>query len=325
MGTLSGASISYDAYISKQVGKIYKERVFNQTIIADSKPCHWNSVATWEFIPDAGNYLLNGRAYEGRSTFGIGNTFFSVWPEPPLKQFNSGIPIDEIQCKDNFVLLQKHNGSPACVKPNSVIELIKRNWMTTEEIEGYAIDFDGDVKHLPFADICTDEMKIILLTHSNISLPDEEFVMEDTVLPFGMNEEDFERCALETSFTKSRWNMITMENSEPFPQKCKSGPAPKGGNWFYDEETCSWIEREWYEGDQFEKIIQYCTEPESNTTGETASINKGGEIKLDSKNCTWMHGGFYNQAWVNQTSDPIPLIQNGNVISPEGDVIRPLR
>jgi hypothetical protein len=38
-----------------------------------------------------------------------------------------------------------------------------------------------------------------------------------------------------------------------------------------------------------------------------------------------MHGGFYNQAWVNQTSDPIPLIQNGNVISPEGDVIRPLR
>lgn len=194
-----------------------------------------------------------------------------------------------------------------------------------EEIEGYAIDYDGDVTHLPFADICTDEMKIILLTHSNIALPDEEFVIEDVGLPFGMNQEDFERCAHETSFTKSRWNMRIMENSESFPAKCKSGPAPKEGNWFYDEETCNWIERQWYEGDQLEKIIQYCTDPESNTAGEIASINKGGEIKLDSKNCTWMHGGFYNQAWVNQTADPVPLIQNGNVMSPEGNVIRPVK
>ena len=155
----------------------------------------------------------------------------------PLRQFKSGVPVDEIQCKDNFVLLQKHNGSPACVKPSSVIDLIKRNWMTTEEIDGYAIDYNGDVKHLPFADICTDEMKIILLTHSNISLPDEEFVMEDVGLPIGMNHEDFERCAHETSFTKSKWNMVSMENPEPYPAKCKSGPAPSEDHYF-DEETC---------------------------------------------------------------------------------------
>ena len=130
----------------------------------------------------------------------------------PLKQFKSGVPIDEIKCKENFVLLQKHIGSPACVKPNSVIDLIKRNWMTTEEIDGYAVDYDGDVKHLPFADICANEMKILLLTHSNISLPEDEFVMEDMELPSGMNQEDFERCAHETEFTKSRWNMVTMEN-----------------------------------------------------------------------------------------------------------------
>ena len=194
-----------------------------------------------------------------------------------------------------------------------------------EEIEGYAIDHGGKVKHLLFADVCTDPMKIILLTHSNIASPDEEFVIEDVELPFGTNSENFERCALETSFTKERSNMVTMENPEPFPAKCKSGPAPKGGNWIYDEETCKWIEREWYEGDQFEKIIQYCTDPESNTTGETSSVSKGGEIKLDSKNCTWLHGGFYNQAWVNQTSDPVTLIQNGNVISPEGNVIRQIK
>ncbi|MCV0367637.1 MAG: hypothetical protein K5798_10310 [Nitrosopumilus sp.] len=93
----------------------------------------------------------------------------------------------------------------------------------------------------------------------------------------------------------------------------------------FDSENCKWIERDWYEGEQFEKIIRYCTDPKSNPAGETSSISKGGEIKLDSKNCTWLHGGFYNQVWVNQTADPVPLIQNGNVMSPEGKVIRSVK
>ena len=92
-----------------------------------------------------------------------------------------------------------------------------------EEIDGYAIDYEGDVKHLPFADICIDEMKIILLTHSNIASPDEEFVMEDVELPIRINQEDFERCAHETSFTKSRWNMITAENRESEQFKTHQG------------------------------------------------------------------------------------------------------
>jgi hypothetical protein len=133
MGTLSGASLSYDAYISKQVGKTYKERVFNQTITTDSKPCEWISVATWEFTPDAGSYLLNGRVYEGRSNFGINNTFFSVWPESPLKQINLGKTIDEIKCKENLVLIQKFDGSPACVMYQTGEELVKRGWATCDD------------------------------------------------------------------------------------------------------------------------------------------------------------------------------------------------
>ena len=133
MGTLSGASISYDAYISKQVGNIYKERVFNQTITADSKPCQWLSVATWEFTPDAGNYLLNGRVYEAKSSFGINNTFFSVWPESPLKQINSGKTIDEIKCKENLVLIQKYDGSPACVTEPTKQKLVERGWVNSND------------------------------------------------------------------------------------------------------------------------------------------------------------------------------------------------
>lgn len=109
---------------------------------------------------------------------------------------------------------------------------------------------------------------------------------------------------------------------EPVPMKCKSGSAPSD-DYYFDEASCDWVA--WYEGEQFEKIIQYCTDPESNTTGETSSINKGGEIKLDSKKCTWLHGGFYNQVWVEQTADPVPLIQDGNVMSPEGKVIRSVK
>lgn len=145
MGTLSGASLSYDAYISKQVGKIYKERVFNQTITADAKPCEWLSVATWEFTPDAGNYLLNGRIYKSESNLPIGNKFFSVLPEPPLKQINSGISIDEIQCKENLVLIQKYDDSPACVKPKTIEKLIERGWAKLDATESSLIPIQPDL------------------------------------------------------------------------------------------------------------------------------------------------------------------------------------
>jgi len=50
----------------------------------------------------------------------------------PLKQFKSGISIDEIQCKENLVLIQKYDDSPACVKPESVPKLVQREWGISE-------------------------------------------------------------------------------------------------------------------------------------------------------------------------------------------------
>ncbi len=46
----------------------------------------------------------------------------------PLKQFKSGIPIDEIQCKESLTLVKKYDDSPACVKPETVEKLIQRGW-----------------------------------------------------------------------------------------------------------------------------------------------------------------------------------------------------
>jgi len=50
---------------------------------------------------------------------------------PPLQLAKAGIPIDEINCKDGLKLVIKaNNGSPACVKYESVDPLISRGWAT---------------------------------------------------------------------------------------------------------------------------------------------------------------------------------------------------
>lgn len=47
---------------------------------------------------------------------------------PPKKQQSLGRSISEIQCMGNFVLIQKYDNSPACVKPSTVEKLIQRGW-----------------------------------------------------------------------------------------------------------------------------------------------------------------------------------------------------
>ena len=47
----------------------------------------------------------------------------------PLQQVKIGIAAQEVQCKEGFMLLLKaENGSPACVKPETVKKLVERGW-----------------------------------------------------------------------------------------------------------------------------------------------------------------------------------------------------
>lgn len=46
----------------------------------------------------------------------------------PLKQFKSGILLNEIQCRDSLILVTKYDGSPACTKPETKTKLIERGW-----------------------------------------------------------------------------------------------------------------------------------------------------------------------------------------------------
>ncbi|HWP52456.1 MAG TPA: hypothetical protein VNK07_00180 [Candidatus Binatia bacterium] len=48
---------------------------------------------------------------------------------PPLKQFKSGVPINEIKCKEGLELVyKKADDTSACVKTNTMIELVVRGW-----------------------------------------------------------------------------------------------------------------------------------------------------------------------------------------------------
>ena len=65
---------------------------------------------------------------EKRSIFPLSKPGFNE-SLSPLKQFKSGIPSDKIQCKEGLVqVFKKSNGYPACVKPETVSELKKREW-----------------------------------------------------------------------------------------------------------------------------------------------------------------------------------------------------
>ena len=60
---------------------------------------------------------------------------------PPLKQFSSGIMLENVTCKNNYELIFKStDNSPACVKPETKIKLIQRGWGEPKPIVEPEID-----------------------------------------------------------------------------------------------------------------------------------------------------------------------------------------
>ena len=65
---------------------------------------------------------------------------------PPLKQIKNNTPFHEIKCNVGLQLTQKYDGTPACVKPETVFELIKRGWTSdmikTVQSRGPSLDLE---------------------------------------------------------------------------------------------------------------------------------------------------------------------------------------
>lgn len=51
-----------------------------------------------------------------------------ISPITPLKQIKTGILAKDVRCKISLVLIQKHDGTPVCVKPETKTKLIERRW-----------------------------------------------------------------------------------------------------------------------------------------------------------------------------------------------------
>ena len=109
-----------------------KDTVFEKSIHAESKPCTWIASAEWEFTPKEGDYRMYLNIREnGESGGDASYTGFSVISKlssPSLKQIRNGIPLNEIQCKERLISVQKYDGSPACVKPVTKQHLMDRGW-----------------------------------------------------------------------------------------------------------------------------------------------------------------------------------------------------
>lgn len=71
-------------------------------------------------------YICDPTGWECADTKNI----FNIMIDSPLKQLKSGIAIDQIQCKEGFVVaMKKSNGNPNCVKRETLEKLRERDWV----------------------------------------------------------------------------------------------------------------------------------------------------------------------------------------------------
>ncbi len=56
-----------------------------------------------------------------------------VFYPAPLKQIESGLHADEIECRESLVLVTRHDNSPACVTYHTGEKLVKRGWATCDD------------------------------------------------------------------------------------------------------------------------------------------------------------------------------------------------
>ncbi|MCV0409607.1 PQQ-binding-like beta-propeller repeat protein [Nitrosopumilus sp.] len=86
----------------------------------------------------------------------------------PLKQLKLAIPFDEIQCKDELILIQKYDGSPACVTESTKQKLVERGWIKIEIkdsnnslLQKWTYDTKGEISSI---DISKDDSIIVVGT-----------------------------------------------------------------------------------------------------------------------------------------------------------------
>lgn len=120
--------------------------------------------------------------------------------DAPLKQIKTGISINQIQCKADFVLVIKSsNSSPACVRSNTAEKLLSRGWAEVENTSS----FKPIIKTGVYAGHC-------------IGYCTKEFTITPEKIIFSQNGRDFVsgewldilEKTKETQFSQTEWNEL---------------------------------------------------------------------------------------------------------------------
>ncbi len=90
--------------------------------------------------------------------------------QSPLKQFKSGVLIDEIQCKKSLILVTKHDGSPACLTFATADKLIKREWIACYDEIKYDRGYPCGVHSSPGISSDSLNLNIVRIEDGRISL-----------------------------------------------------------------------------------------------------------------------------------------------------------
>ena len=126
--------------------------------------------------------------------------------DSPLKQFNNGIPFNEIKCSSSLQLTQRHDGKPACVKPITYFELIKRDWVS---------DIIKSVQSGDFFDPVYDQGTIqpVIKTGTNsgfcIGYCSKEFTITPEKIIYTQSGREVPSKTEHIPFSKSAWNELT--------------------------------------------------------------------------------------------------------------------
>ncbi|RNJ75202.1 MAG: hypothetical protein EB830_06535, partial [Nitrosopumilus sp. H13] len=107
----------------------------------------------------------------------------------PYAQFESGIPLEEIQCTDEKVLLESPRGTPACVRESSVEKLVQRGFVLVPQITDEARPVDK--KPMTADDVDADKIKEPIPQPQNDAKPDVQTAdktQESTVLQESQND-----------------------------------------------------------------------------------------------------------------------------------------
>ncbi len=100
----------------------------SESFVLNLDECQAYETVETEFVIEKPSSISIHTVVDGESSHGISGLKVIDHIASPLKQFKSGIVIDEIQCRESLTFVTKHDGSPACVTPETRQNLIDRGW-----------------------------------------------------------------------------------------------------------------------------------------------------------------------------------------------------